>query len=95
MQLLEKVTSAEAQRGKAVRQKELDQQRALDMLPGTFDVMRAVYGDKGPCVKPKSEVGGAGCRGHTIHAAHVAHAGQAANGLEDDPVCSGLCQAAL
>jgi hypothetical protein len=56
LQLLEKVTNSQAQQEKADRHKDLEQQRALDMLPGTFDVLRAVFGDKGPCVKPKSEV---------------------------------------
>jgi hypothetical protein len=56
LQLLEKVTNSQVQQEKADRTKELEQQRALDMLPGTFDVLRAVFGDKGPCVKPKSEV---------------------------------------
>jgi hypothetical protein len=57
LQLLEKVTNSQVQQERADRTKELEQQRALDMLPGTFDVLRAVFGDKGPCVKPKSEVG--------------------------------------
>jgi hypothetical protein len=63
LQLLEKVTSSQVQQEKADRSKELEQQRALDMLPGTFDVLRAVFGDKGPCVKPKAEVGARHCRG--------------------------------
>uniref|UniRef100_A0A383W7V9 CDT1 Geminin-binding domain-containing protein n=1 Tax=Tetradesmus obliquus TaxID=3088 RepID=A0A383W7V9_TETOB len=54
--LLEKVTNSQVQQEQADRTKELEQQRALDMLPGSFDVLRAVFGDKGPCVKPKSEV---------------------------------------
>jgi hypothetical protein len=62
LQLLEKVTNSQVQQERADRTKELEQQRALDMLPGTFDVLRAVFGDKGPCVKPKSEVGPRECR---------------------------------
>ncbi|KAF6266539.1 hypothetical protein COO60DRAFT_1632643 [Scenedesmus sp. NREL 46B-D3] len=62
--LLEKVASSQVQQERADRAKDLQQLRALDMLPGTFDVLRAVFGDKGPCVKPKarwvSRVGFAG-----------------------------------
>jgi len=40
----------------AAKHQQLGQERALDMLPGTFEVLRAVYGDRGPCVKPQAEV---------------------------------------
>lgn len=56
MQLLQRVSDVEVQAENTARQQELDRQRALDMLPGTFDVLRGVFGDKGPCVKPKTEV---------------------------------------
>eukprot|EP00878_Enallax_costatus_P025432 GHUV01027209.1.p1 GENE.GHUV01027209.1~~GHUV01027209.1.p1 ORF type:complete len:271 (+),score=106.66 GHUV01027209.1:884-1696(+) len=56
MALLQQVSNVEVQKENAARQQELEEQRALDMLPGTFDVLRAVFGDKGPCVKPKTEV---------------------------------------
>lgn len=57
LQLLQQVSDAEVQKENVAQQQGLDQQRALDMLPGSFDVMRSVFGDKGPCVKPRSEVG--------------------------------------
>ncbi|KAF8072991.1 hypothetical protein HT031_000651 [Scenedesmus sp. PABB004] len=56
MALLRQVSSVEVQQSKAARQQELEQERALDMLPGTFDVLRGVFGERGACVKPKAEV---------------------------------------
>jgi hypothetical protein len=56
LQLLKHVTSSELQEEEAVQQQELDALRALDMVQGSFDVLRAIFGDKGPCVKPKGEV---------------------------------------
>eukprot|EP00775_Hariotina_reticulata_P007924 gene7924-8120_t len=58
MALLKHVTSSELQEEEAVQQQELDTRRALDMLQGSFDVLRAIFGDKGPCVKPRGEVSG-------------------------------------
>lgn len=56
-QLLKQVSSAEVKQEAADKHQQLEQQRALDMLPGSFEVLRAIYGERGPCVKPKSEVG--------------------------------------
>lgn len=50
------MSDVEATKEQTARQQQLEEQQALDMLPGTFDVLRAVFGDKGPCVKPKTEV---------------------------------------
>lgn len=59
LQLLQHVSSAEVKQEAAVKHQQLEQERALDMLPGSFEVLRAIYGERGPCVKPKAEVGGA------------------------------------
>lgn len=58
LQLLRQVSSVEVKQEAAVKHQELEQQRALDMLPGSFEVVRSIYGERGPCVKPKAEVRG-------------------------------------
>jgi hypothetical protein len=60
LQLLRQVSSAEVKQEAVVKHQELEQQRALDMLPGSFEVVRSIYGERGPCVKPKAEVRGGG-----------------------------------
>lgn len=57
LQLLRQVSSAEVKQEAAIKHEQLEQQRALHMLPGSFEVLRAVFGERGPCVKPKAEVG--------------------------------------
>lgn len=58
LQLLRQVSSVEVKQEAAVKHQELEQQQALDMLPGSFEVVRSIYGERGPCVKPKAEVRG-------------------------------------
>lgn len=55
-QLLQRVSSAEACAERAAVAEQLDARRALDMLPSSFDVLRAVFGERGLCVRPKDEV---------------------------------------
>jgi hypothetical protein len=57
LQLLKQVSNAEVKEEAAVKHELLEQQQALDMLPGSFEVLRSIYGERGPCVKPKPEVG--------------------------------------
>ena len=56
LQLLKQVTDTQAVAEQAAHTAHLERARALDMLPASLDVLRAVFGDRGPCVKPKSEV---------------------------------------
>jgi hypothetical protein len=62
LQLLQQVSSAQVKQEAAVKHQQLEQERALDMLPGSFEVLRAIYGERGPCVQPKAEVGAPCCR---------------------------------
>lgn len=60
LQLLKQVSSVEVKQEAADKQQELEQRRALDMLPGSFEVLRGIYGERGPCIKPQTEVGAQG-----------------------------------
>lgn len=75
VQLLKQVSNAEVKQEAAAKHELLEQQRALDMLPGSFEVLRSIYGERGPCVKPKAEVGArlSGCSVTRLKCSTVVH----------------------
>lgn len=56
LQLLAQKSCQQAKEQQKQTYENLDLQRSFSLVPNTFDIMRVIFGDKGPCVKPKKEV---------------------------------------
>ena len=55
-QLLKEATNKENLQQVQANKEELAFNRQVALLPATFDVLRSIFGDKGPCLKTKDEV---------------------------------------
>ncbi|GBF92635.1 hypothetical protein Rsub_05249 [Raphidocelis subcapitata] len=56
MALLDRAASAQVRVEQARQAAELDARHHLDLAPGTFEVLRCIFGNKGPCALPHQKV---------------------------------------